>query len=96
MCWSCSSTLQWVAPNGRIYDQRQTSHYATKAGVSWVSQRDALLEAGWKQQESNRKFRYVYQLDKSDKRLQDLIESKRKPYPKRADEATEGAHGDQP
>lgn len=89
--WVCigrgASVAQFVAPNGRIYDQKIVYDIRRKKGtigrVSWTDQRDALLDAGWKQQMSNPKWRYVYVLDRSDKRLVDLVESKRVPYPKR-------------
>ena len=45
----------------------------------------ALREAGWTEQKSNPKHRYVYVLDKSDSALVERVERMRKPYPKRAD-----------
>lgn len=101
--WTCvgsgSSTRQWVAPNGRVYDQKHPSNLRSRDGdvrprIHYVK---ALRDAGWTEQASNPKYRYVYVLDKSDKRLVDLVESKRVPYPKRASEVTPGdTVGDQP
>lgn len=100
--WVCigkgSSTLQWVAPNGRVYDQKYASNLAKKREVDRAVAVKALLAAGWTQQASNPKYRYVYVLDQSDKSLIERVESMRKPYPKRkrADEATGVADGFQP
>jgi hypothetical protein len=92
-----SSTFQWISPNGRIMDQKLASNLAKRSGglrSNWVK---ALKDAGWREQESNPKHRYVYVLDKSDKALVKLIEQKRCEYPKRntqhfAGEAKEIAH----
>lgn len=85
--WICvgkgSSTEQWVAPNGRVYDQKLPWNLARAKGgtrKNWVL---ALKKAGWRTQLSNPKYRYVYILDKNDKRLCELVEKKRVPYPKR-------------
>ena len=85
--WICvgkgSSTEQWVAPNGRVYDQKLPWNLAKANGgtrKNWVL---ALKKAGWRTQLSNPKYRYVYILDKNDKRLCELVEKKRVPYPKR-------------
>jgi hypothetical protein len=58
--------------------------------VTWSQQKEAMIDAGWEMQSSNPKHRYVYVLDKSDKRLIDYVESLRQPYPKRAAEVTPG------
>jgi hypothetical protein len=47
----------------------------------WVKK---LRAAGWREQESNPKHRYVYILDKKDATLRERIEAMRRPYPKRA------------
>jgi hypothetical protein len=82
------STTQFVAPNGRLYDQKIVYDTRRKAGtlksVSWTAQRDAFRVAGWGEQQSNPKHRYVYVLDRSDRALVDRIERMRQPYPKRA------------
>jgi hypothetical protein len=82
------STTQFVAPNGRIYDQKIVYDIRFNGGtlkvISWTAQRDALLVAGWREQQSNPKHRYVYVLDKSDTALVERIERMRRPYPKRA------------
>lgn len=87
--WVCvgrgSSTNQWVAPNGRVYDQKLPSDLRTRDGKTFPRQWyvKELRRMGWKEQASNPKYRYVFILDKKDKRLRDLVESKRVPYPKR-------------
>lgn len=88
--WICigkgSSTKQWVAPNGRIFDQKYPSdraradHYRHPRAY-YV---DRLRKSGWTEQMSNAKWRYVCVLDRKDQRLIDLIERKRVSYPKRA------------
>lgn len=101
--WVCigrgSSTIQWVAPNGRIYDQKLAYDLNRKNGFKHKRSdyTKALRDTGWKEQASNPKYRYVYVLDKSDKSLIDRVEHMRQPYPKRnhADEATKGATSDQ-
>lgn len=80
-----SSTLQWVAPNGRILDQKHPSNLRTKDGKT-RPRKDyvkALKDAGWYEQKTNPKHRYVQILDHSDKALVELVESKTLPYPKR-------------
>lgn len=79
------STNQLVAPNGRIYDQKQVSNYrkAHNPQLSWTAQRDALLAAGWREQPTNPKHRYVLVVDRSDAELVARVEAKRLPYPKR-------------
>ncbi len=99
--WACvgkgASTTQWLAPNGRIYDQKLPYDMRRREGFkkprgAYVA---ALRDAGWTEQKSNPKFRYVCVLDKTDKALIDRVENMRQPYPKRvsADEATKGAPG---
>lgn len=81
-------TTQFVAPNGRIYDQKVVYDTRRRTGtlktVSWTAQRDALLVAGWREQQSNPKHRYVSILDRSDAALVARVERMRRPYPKRA------------
>lgn len=93
------STTQFVAPNGRVYDQKIVwdirFNNGTLKSVSWTAQRDALLTAGWREQQSNPKHRYVYVIDKSDAALMARIERMRRPYPKRAKHSSD-APGDQP
>jgi hypothetical protein len=80
-----SSTNQLVTPTGRIYDQKQVSNYrkAHNPHLSWRAQRDALLRAGWREQPTNPKHRYVLVVDRDDAELAALVEAKRLPYPKR-------------
>jgi hypothetical protein len=86
--WVCigrgSSTRQWIAPNGRIYDQKYPWDQARKYGgtrADWVVK---LRRAGWSEQQSNPKYRYVSILDRSDAALVARVERMRQPYPKRA------------
>lgn len=87
--WVCvgrgDSTRQWIAPNGRVYDQKYPYDLMVRQGNIKPRSHyvNMLYKAGWHEQDSNPKYRYVYVLDKSDKRLIDLVESKRTPYPKR-------------
>ena len=90
-----SSTRQWVAPNGRIFDQKLPYDLKRRQGGERASYAKALREAGWTEQPSNPKHRYVYALDRTDRALVDRIERLRKPYPKRAasvDSGTPGLH----
>jgi len=87
--WVCvgrgSSTRQWIAPNGRIYDQKLPYDLRRRDKFKYSRQRyvKGLQSKGWYEQASNPKHRYVYVLDKRDKDLVRLVESKRVPYPKR-------------
>lgn len=87
--WVCvgrgASTSQWVAPNGRIYDQKLPYDLRRRDGFRYPRKRyvEELRRKGWRNQASNPKWRYVFVLDKKDKRLRELVESKRVPYPKR-------------
>lgn len=80
-------TTQFVAPNGRLYDQKVVYDTRRRTGtlrsISWTAQRDALVMAGWREQRSNPKHRYVYILDRSDAALVSRVERMRQPYPKR-------------
>jgi hypothetical protein len=84
-----ASTEQYIAPNGRVYDQKIVYDLRLQHGildrVSWSEQRKALLDAGWRCQKTNPKHRYVQVLDKTDKGLVHLVQSKARDYPKRAD-----------
>lgn len=90
--WVClgrggNSVRQLIAPNGRIYDQKMIWQIRFQHNIlnriSWSEQAQALIDNGWQWQEINPKYRYVYVLDKKNKQLTELIESKRQPYPKR-------------
>jgi hypothetical protein len=87
--WVCvgrgASTTQWIAPNGRIYDQKLPYDLRRREGFKKPRQDyvKALRAKGWTEQKSNPKYRYVYILDKSDKALVDRVERMRQPYPKR-------------
>lgn len=82
---------QIVAPNGRIYDIRNVSTWARQRGVSWVTMRDRLVEAGWREQPTNPKHKYVCVLNKGDRELLERVASMSKPYPKRGQGETDSA-----
>lgn len=78
-----SKTRQWVADNGRVFDQKLPYDLKRRNGGTrklWASR---LRADGWIEQDSNPKHRYVYVLDKSDRALVDRVEAMRRPYPKR-------------
>lgn len=79
-----SATRQWIAPNGRIYDQKLPYDMKRAQGGTRAQAVAALRRSGWTEQDSNPKHRYVYILDKSDTALVARIERMRQPYPKRA------------
>lgn len=85
--WICvgrgSSTKQWVSPDGVVRDNKYPGNLAKRFNGKRSDYANALRDAGWYEQDSNPKWRYVYVLDKSDKRLTNLVESKRTEYPKR-------------
>jgi len=88
------ATTQFIAPNGRIYDQKIVYDVRRKHGlldaISWTKQRDALLMAGWQEQKSNPKHRYVWVIDRKDKGLMWRVEEMAQPYPKREAEYAGG------
>jgi hypothetical protein len=90
-----SSTEQYIAPNGRIYDQKLVYNLRKQHGildtVSWSEQRQALLDNGWRAQKTNPKHRYVWVIDKGDKALVNRIERMAQPYPKRNARAADGS-----
>lgn len=91
-----SSTQQWIAPNGRIYDQKFASNLAKRSGLPRKAFVLTLRAQGWTEQASNPKHRYVFVFDKSDS-LISRVEGKRLPYPKRnAGVVQEVEHGSQP
>lgn len=77
-----ASTSQYVAPNGRIYDQRNISHWSKNHEISWTDQREKLLDSGWREQDSNPKHRYVCILSRT-RHLVRIVENMKLPYPKR-------------
>jgi hypothetical protein len=91
-----SGTLkQWVAPNGRIYDTMKPRDFARQRGgtrMQWVG---AMRRAGWREQATNPKHRYVQLLDVDDKPLADRVRHLVEPYPKRERSADSGAADDQ-
>ena len=81
-----ASTNQWIAPTGRIYDQKLPYDLKRSQGGTRAQFVTRLREAGWTEQASNPKHRYVYVLDKADKALVERVERMRQPYPKRESE----------
>jgi hypothetical protein len=91
--WLCigrgDATTQFIAPNGRIYDQKVVYNLRSKAGklktVGWTQQRDFLLSKGWRTQMSNPKYRYCYILAKGAEydKIYARIKRKITDYPKR-------------
>lgn len=81
-----AATRQWVAPNGRVYDQKLPYNLSARGKFEKPRKHyvKELLRAGWREQMSNPKHRYVQILDRSDKSLVSLVEGMRKEYPKRA------------
>ncbi len=73
-----------VSPKGRNYNVRNVTSWARKNGVTFSKMFARLMAAGWTQQHSSAKGRYVAILDKTDKRLADTISRMSQPYPKRA------------
>lgn len=99
--WTCigrgASTRQWVAPNGRSFDQMRPRDLARDKGGTRMQWVHALRAAGWREQPSNPKHRYVYVLDRTDRALVERVERMRQPYPKRpcAQSTAGGAPADQ-
>ena len=89
-----STTRQWVAPNGRIYDQKLPSNLAHQHGTLRRDHVSAMRAAGWREQETNRKHRYVQIIDKQDRALRERIEAMKLPYPKRDSERPESIDSD--
>ena len=88
-----SSTRQWIAPNGRVYDQKYPSNLRTRDGKKLPRQLyvQEMKRLGWREQESNPKHRYAFILDRSDKALADHMAALRQPYPKRGRGETDNA-----
>lgn len=87
--WTCvgfgSSTRQWIAPNGRIYDQKLPSNLRARDGKKYPRQAYVrkLKKAGYERQRSNPKIRYVKILSDNDPSLEALVREKATEYPKR-------------
>lgn len=78
-----ASLNQWVSPDGRIYDFKLPWDLARRDGRTRPEYVKALRDAGWREQPSNPKHRYVFPLDRSDRELMKLVEERAQPYPKR-------------
>jgi hypothetical protein len=82
---------QWVAPNGRIYDERTASTWAKFSGMRRDRYfHDVLAPRGWRRQWSNPKHKYVSVLDRSDAALVARVARMSRPYPKRAGSSASG------
>ena len=80
-----------VSPIGKAFNNRMISSWADDRNVTYSQMRKRLLLGGWTFQSSNPKGRYVYILDRTDKRLIDKVEAMRQPYPKRGTGETDNA-----
>lgn len=85
--WTCIGRVkppkQWISPRGRVYDGKHPANIqAVRGGTrqDWVK---LLRGAGWKEQEANPKYKYVFVLDKSDKNLIERVNKMKVKYPKR-------------
>jgi hypothetical protein len=76
--------MQLVSPNGRVLNRRKLSGVARDHRTTIGGARSLLCAAGWREQASNPKHRYVCVLDKTDAALVARVERMRRPYPKRA------------
>src|ERR1051325_9759087 len=79
-----ASTEQWVAPTGRVYDQKIIHDLTKRQGMTRDYWTKDLLQKGWRRQQSNPKHRYVIVLDKTDLFLKKRFDRPPQPYPKRA------------
>ena len=89
-----SSTRQWIAPNGRVLDQKLPYNLKIQKGGTRAYWVERLKKDGYIEQLSNPKHRYVYVLDKKDKNLAEIINKKKMDYPKRPKQATSPDQGD--
>lgn len=89
--WICigrgSSTTQYINSAGKVYDQKLPYYLSKKHGGTRAYWHGRLIKEGWTTQKSNPKFRYVFILDEKDKRLRNLVMSKKTAYPKRPNAA---------
>lgn len=91
-----AATRQWIAPSGRVYDQKLPYDLKRRQGGTRAQFTQALRAAGWREQASNPKHRYAFILDKSDAALVARVERMRQPYPKRAASIDSDVAGLQP
>jgi len=82
-----STWKQWVSADGKIWSFNQFTNHVKMQNTTGVKLKADLIKKGWREQETNPKGRYVYILDRTDKRLIDKVESMRQPYPKRDKQA---------
>lgn len=79
-----ASTRQWIAPNGRVYDQKLPYNLKCRYGGTRAQAVEVLRRAGWREQDSNPKHRYVMVLRREDRMLLRRVQAMALPYPKRA------------
>lgn len=79
-----SSPTELVSPKGRMINIATVGAKAKKAGVRYREMHRRYLDAGWTEQQSSRKRKYVQVVQKNDRELEDLVAERRLPYPKRA------------
>lgn len=88
-----SSVSEWLSPSGAIRNKIYLTRWRQKATTTET--RVALVAAGWREQKSNPKLRYVLVLDKDDAKLVARVNAMRVPYPKReATPATSSGEGE--
>lgn len=78
-----SSWIQWISPNEKIWSFNRFTKWCKDNRMNTIDGKRLLIKKGWSSQKTNPKHRYVFILDDSDKRLIELVESMRQPYPKR-------------
>ena len=78
-----SSTRQWIATNGRVYDQKRPWDFARTRGGTRAQWAAAMRKAGWKEQKTNAKHRYVQLIDLEDSQLLSRVRELQQAYPKR-------------
>ena len=83
--------FQWVSAQGKIWSSNSFTKRASTQNITTTELATALIKEGWVKQKANPKGRYVYVLDRTDKRLIDKVEAMRQPYPKRGTGETDNA-----
>jgi len=86
-----STWNQWISPRGKIWSFNRFTSWCKGNRMSTTEGKNLLINKRWKLQKTNPKHRYVFILDDSDDRLVGLVESMRKPYPKRGAGETDNA-----
>lgn len=82
--------MELIAPNGRVINRMMLASVAKRRGGGIAHLRRELRAAGWREQASSPKHRYVCVVDKSNKALVARIAAMSLPYPKREQKADSG------